>query len=152
MSVPPSRVQPVFRRDRNGHEFEWYVVPFSTGGPKTDRNGDGRPDNWAPASNIVSKQVTVQAPSAPAFAYYKPAGNGRTVVRWAKVTNPSDKNYYWVWVCSSPITCNKLGPFNYDVFSAVVDDAGALGFYLIAAENIGGLGPDIRATRDIDPT
>jgi hypothetical protein len=121
--APDALVQPVFRRDRNGHEFEWYVVPFSTGGPQDDRNGDGRPDNWAPAANTVSRRVTVQPPSAPAWAHYEPAGNGRARVWWAEVANPSNKVYYWVWSCDTPLLCDKFGPYNYDQSTAVVDDS-----------------------------
>lgn len=141
--------QPVAQRSQNGHTFAWYVVPFATGRPDTDTNGDGRPDNQAPASNVAQKAVSVALPSAPTSLIARRTATTEIQLTWNRTTYPSDKVYYWIYrwnVTAGQTSAQAVKqslPIEWNQTSVAVGalDAGTTYGFYVRAENIAGYGP-----------
>jgi subtilisin family serine protease len=130
----------------NGHTFEFYIVPWANAAPGVDKNGDGRLDNEAPASNTVRIVARVQPPAAPANVVARNTGSGIEVT-WSGVTYPSSSVYYWVYYWNvdglEPVDAHRFGPFDQHSRAAQfpIGIPGNLYGFRVRAENIGGLSP-----------
>ncbi|GAA0461870.1 hypothetical protein Ade02nite_16490 [Paractinoplanes deccanensis] len=129
---------PVMEPGKQGHTFEWRVVPFANGSPTNQE---------APASNVVQRTVTVQAPAQVTGVVATRVEPGRIEVRWDRVTSPSDKVYYFIdhWNISAGQTedqATRFGPMNEGTQSATLSfTAGDMIGFRVRAQNVGGFGP-----------
>ena len=130
----------------NGHAFEFSIVPWASGAPGVDKNGDGRLDNEAPTSTVARVVAAVQPPAAPTNVLARNTGSG-VEVSWNGVTFPTPNVYYWVYYWNvdrgEPVDAYRFGPFNENARSALFNYGvpGELYGFRVRAENVGGLSP-----------
>lgn len=129
---------PVMEPAKQGHTFEWRVVPFANGSPSNQQ---------APASNVVQRTVTVQAPAQVTGVVATRVESGRIQVRWDRVTSPSDKVYYYIdhWNISAGQTeaqATRFGPMSETTLSATLSfTPGDMIGFRVRAQNVGGFSP-----------
>ncbi|NYH42072.1 hypothetical protein HNR22_001799 [Micromonospora jinlongensis] len=126
---------PVMVPERQGHHFEWYVVPWASGN-----------EAEASRSNILGLTVNIQPPAKVAGVTATNIANGAIQISWNSVSYPSPNVYYYVdyWnvLEQSEAQAVRIGPFTgpTTLKTVLLFDAGDTIAFRVRAKNIGGLG------------